>query len=73
MPRCFHLMFFLLVNLINKTECVSVCLCVRMYFKKKLYILLPCCITIEYIMYWINCCTTIKTSTVIYIVEAVGR
>jgi hypothetical protein len=63
------------VNLINKNECVSVCLCVSgcMYFKKKRYILLPCFITIGYIMYWIYCCTTVKTSTVIYIVEAVGR
>jgi hypothetical protein len=46
--------------LINKSESVSVCLSVCMYFKKEIYILLPCCITIGYIMYWIYCCTTIK-------------
>jgi hypothetical protein len=57
--------------LINKSESVSVCLSVCMYVQEKLYILLPCCITIGYIMYWIYCCTTIKTSTVSYIVGAV--
>jgi hypothetical protein len=39
---------------------MCVCLSVCMYFKKKLYILLPCCITIGYIIYWIHCYTTIK-------------
>jgi hypothetical protein len=41
-------------NLINKSECVCVCLfvcmCMYVFQEKTIYILLPCCITIGYIV-----------------------